>query len=163
MEGRLTSTLTDLADEPTLQPDFIRDEDERSKVPYNQFSNEVPIISIAGIDDVEGGGRAEICRKIVDTCEDWGIFQIVDHGVDSEIVSDMARLAREFFALPSEEKLRYDMSGGKKGGFIVSSHLKVMILNKRPPILHYYARGFQICGFHFLKLNIATFGCMKFV
>ncbi|XP_023551803.1 naringenin,2-oxoglutarate 3-dioxygenase-like [Cucurbita pepo subsp. pepo] len=139
MEGRLTSTLTDLADEPTLQPDFIRDEDERSKVPYNQFSNEVPIISIAGIDDVEGGGRAEICRKIVDTCEDWGIFQIVDHGVDSEIVSDMARLAREFFALPSEEKLRYDMSGGKKGGFIVSSHLKGEVVKDWREIVTYFS------------------------
>jgi TRAP-type C4-dicarboxylate transport system permease small subunit len=27
--------------------------------------------------------------------------------------------------LPPEEKLRFDMSGGKKGGFIVSSHLQV--------------------------------------
>jgi isopenicillin N synthase-like dioxygenase len=32
---------------------------------------------------------------------------------------------RDFFALPAEEKLRFDMSGGKKGGFIVSSHLQV--------------------------------------
>jgi len=30
--------------------------------------------------------------------------------------------------LPPEEKLRFDMSGGKKGGFIVSSHLQVYLL-----------------------------------
>ncbi|KAA8547495.1 hypothetical protein F0562_003924 [Nyssa sinensis] len=36
----------------------------------------------------------------------------------------MTHLAREFFALPPEEKLRFDMSNGKKGGFIVSSHLQ---------------------------------------
>lgn len=118
------TTLTSIAGEKTLQQKFVRDEDERPKVAYNNFSNEIPIISLAGIDEVEGR-RADICKKIVEACEDWGIFQIVDHGVDTKLISEMTGLAREFFALPSEEKLRFDMSGGKKGGFIVSSHLQV--------------------------------------
>uniref|UniRef100_A0A6M2EKE4 Naringenin,2-oxoglutarate 3-dioxygenase n=1 Tax=Populus davidiana TaxID=266767 RepID=A0A6M2EKE4_9ROSI len=117
------STLTALAEEKTLQASFVRDEDERPKVAYNHFSNEIPVISIAGIDD-GGEKRAEICNKIVEACEDWGVFQIVDHGVDAKLVSEMTTLAKEFFALPPEEKLRFDMSGGKKGGFIVSSHLQ---------------------------------------
>lgn len=117
------STLTALAEEKTLQASFVRDEDERPKVAYNQFSNEIPVISIAGIDD-GGEKRAEICNKIVEACEEWGVFQIVDHGVDAKLVSEMTTLAKEFFALPPEEKLRFDMSGGKKGGFIVSSHLQ---------------------------------------
>ncbi|GMH06545.1 hypothetical protein Nepgr_008385 [Nepenthes gracilis] len=107
-------TLTALADDKILQSSFVRDEDERPKVAYNQFSNEIPVISLAGIDDV-AGMRAEICKKIVAACEDWGIFQVVDHGVDANLVSEMPRLAREFFALPAEEKLRFDMTGGKKG------------------------------------------------
>ncbi|KAL9393932.1 hypothetical protein Peur_013217 [Populus x canadensis] len=117
------STLTALAEEKTLQASFVRDEDERPKVAYNHFSNEIPVISIAGIDD-GGEKRAEICNKIVEACEEWGVFQIVDHGVDTKLVSEMTTLAKEFFALPPEEKLRFDMSGGKKGGFIVSSHLQ---------------------------------------
>ncbi|KDO71175.1 hypothetical protein CISIN_1g017946mg [Citrus sinensis] len=117
------STLTALAGEKTLNPSFVRFQDERPKVAYNEFSNEIPVISLAGIDDV-GGKRAEICKKIVEACEDWGIFQVVDHGVDAKLISDMTRLATEFFALPPEEKLKFDMSGGKKGGFIVSSHLQ---------------------------------------
>lgn len=119
-----TTTLTALAGEKTLQSKFVRDEDERPKVAYNEFSSEIPVISLAGIDEVEGR-RSEICRKIVEACEDWGIFQVVEHGVDAGLINEMTRLAREFFALPPEEKLRFDMSGGKKGGFIVSSHLQV--------------------------------------
>lgn len=119
------TTLTALAEQPTLQASFVRDEDERPKVAYNEFSDEIPVISLDGIDDEAGTRRAEICRRIVEACEDWGIFQVVDHGVDPKLVEDMTRLAREFFALPAEEKLRFDMSGGKKGGFIVSSHLQV--------------------------------------
>ena len=117
-----------------LENNFVRDEDERPKVPYNRFSSEIPVISLQGIDDVDvsgavGGGsrRAEICEKIVKACEDWGIFQVVDHGVDTKLLSEMTRLAGEFFQMPTEEKLRFDMSGGKKGGFIVSSHLQVRI------------------------------------
>lgn len=120
------TTLTTLADDKNLQPIFVRDEDERPKVAYNQFSHDIPLISLAGMDEVDGR-RAEICKKIVEACEEWGIFQIVDHEVDAQLVSEMTRLARDFFALPPEEKLSFDMSGSKKGGFMVSSHLQVRI------------------------------------
>ncbi|XP_027179439.1 naringenin,2-oxoglutarate 3-dioxygenase [Coffea eugenioides] len=132
------STLTALAEEKTLQSSFIRDEDERPKVAYNQFSNEIPIISLKGLDDTDGA-RPEICKKIVEACEDWGIFQVIDHGVDDKLISDMTRLAREFFALPPEEKLRFDMSGGKKGGFIVSSHLQGETVQDWREIVTYFS------------------------
>nr|GMC94891.1 flavanone 3-hydroxylase [Ipomoea batatas]GMD00814.1 flavanone 3-hydroxylase [Ipomoea batatas] len=109
------STLTGLAGEKTLQSSFIRDEDERPKVAYNRFSDEIPVISLKGIDD---GRRKGICDEIVKACEEWGIFQVVDHGVDADLIAQMTSLATAFFALPPEEKLRFDMSGGKKGGFI---------------------------------------------
>ena len=82
----------------------------------------VPVSSLQAIDGV---CRAEIRDRVAAACEGWGIFQVVDHGVDADLIADMTRLSREFFALPAEDKLRYDMSGGKKGGFIVSSHLQV--------------------------------------
>lgn len=119
-----TSTITDLAKESFLDPKFIRDEDERPKVAYNDFSTEIPVISLAGIEE-HGSKRDEICNKIVSACEEWGIFQVVDHGINLKLMDDMSRQAKEFFALPAQEKLHYDMSGGKKGGFIVSSHLQV--------------------------------------
>nr|AAX21536.1 flavone synthase I [Daucus carota subsp. sativus]AAX21542.1 flavone synthase I [Daucus carota subsp. sativus] len=118
------TTITALAKEKTLNSDFVRDEDERPKVAYNQFSTEIPIISLAGIDDDSNGRRPEVCRKIVEAFEDWGIFQVVDHGIDSGLIAEMSRLSREFFALPAEEKLRYDTTGGKRGGFTISTHLQ---------------------------------------
>ncbi|XP_050230199.1 naringenin,2-oxoglutarate 3-dioxygenase [Mercurialis annua] len=133
------ATLTSLVEEKTLQQSFIRDEDERPKTAYNQFSDEIPVISLAGIDDVEGEKRGEICKKIVEACEDWGIFQVVDHGVDANLISNMSRLAKEFFALSPEEKLRFDMSGGKKGGFIVSSHLQGEAVKDWREIVTYFS------------------------
>lgn len=121
----MRKTLTEQAQEESLHLKFIRDEDERPKVAYNDFSDDVPVISLVGIDE-SGDRREEVCRKIVAACEDWGIFQVIDHGIDVKLITEMTHLAREFFDLPPEEKLRYDMSGGKKGGFIVSSHLQVI-------------------------------------
>ncbi|KAJ0823546.1 Naringenin,2-oxoglutarate 3-dioxygenase [Helianthus annuus] len=134
-------------DETSLHENrFVRDEDERPKVPYNKFSSEIPVISLKGIDDVDGSSvdgfgsrRAEICDKIVKACEDWGIFQVVDHGVDTKLLSEMTRLAREFFELPTEEKLRFDMTGGKKGGFIVSSHLQGEAVQDWREIVTYFS------------------------
>lgn len=128
---------TTAGEEKTLRSSFVRNEDERPKVAYNKFSNEIPVISLDGIDD--DTRRVEICLKIVEACENWGLFQIVDHGVDGDLISDMSQLAREFFALPPEEKLRFDMSGGKKGGFIVSSHLKGEVVQDWREIVTYFS------------------------
>ncbi|KAL3723734.1 hypothetical protein ACJRO7_035840 [Eucalyptus globulus] len=104
------STLAALAEKRTLLEKSVCDEDEHPTVAYNQFSD--PVISLARIDEFDGT-RGEICRKIV-----------VDHGVDRKMIGEMYCLAREFFILPDEKMLRYDMTGGKKGGFLVSSHLQ---------------------------------------
>ncbi|KAK1392914.1 Flavanone 3-hydroxylase [Heracleum sosnowskyi] len=117
-----SKTVSSLSKEKTMNSDFVRDEDERPKVAYNQFSNDIPVISLAGLD--LDGSRLEICSKIVKAFEDWGIFQVVDHGIDSALISEMTRLSRVFFALPDEEKLRYDTTGGKRGGFTNSTHLQ---------------------------------------
>lgn len=120
------TTLTSLAEKEKVEDKFILDEDERPKVAYNQFSNEIPVISLDGIeDDSPGGRRVVICNQIAQACEEWGMFQVVDHGIDPKLVHEMATLSREFFALPDEEKLKVDMQMEfNKGGFLVSSHLK---------------------------------------
>lgn len=122
--------------ETKLRASFVREEDERPKVPHDRFSDEVPVVSLEGID---GARRAEIRARVAAACEDWGIFQVVDHGVDAALVADMARLARDFFALPPEDKLRFDMSGGKKGGFIVSSHLQGEAVQDWREIVTYFS------------------------
>ncbi|XP_022158003.1 naringenin,2-oxoglutarate 3-dioxygenase-like [Momordica charantia] len=86
--------------------------------------NEIPVISLAGIDDEVNGRRGDIKKKIVKACEVWGIFQVVDHGVDAKLVSDMIHLAKQFFDMPSQEKLCFDMSSGKKGGYLATTHVK---------------------------------------
>ncbi|KAH0912698.1 hypothetical protein HID58_036019 [Brassica napus] len=75
-----------------------------------EFSDEILVISLSGIDDV-GGKKEDICPQIMEAFEKWGMVQAIDHGVDTNLMADMTSLARDFFALTTEEKLRFDMSG----------------------------------------------------
>jgi isopenicillin N synthase-like dioxygenase len=47
---------------------------------------------------------AALPAAIAQACEQIGFFTIVGHGVDPELVARTLRLAREFFALPIQEK-----------------------------------------------------------
>jgi len=40
-------------------------------------------------------------------CEEIGFLVLTGHGVDSELVTEVASFSREFFDLPTEEKLRF--------------------------------------------------------
>ncbi|KAL4187264.1 hypothetical protein AMTRI_Chr09g38190 [Amborella trichopoda] len=107
--------LTTILDEKNLRPTFIRLEDECPKVAYNQFSPDIPVVSHA---EIESDRHATIREAVATACKDWGIFQ--------------------FFALPPEEKLRFDMLGGKRGGFIVSSHLQGEAIQDWREIVTYF-------------------------
>ncbi|KAL9245728.1 hypothetical protein vseg_019346 [Gypsophila vaccaria] len=122
MTKKIPTTVTELEDETSVEQKFVRDEDDRPKVAYNEFSDEIPVISLSGIDTEDE--RAHICRKITEACEKWGIFQVVDFGIDPNLISEMARLSTEFFNLPAQEKHQFGASEGKPGSFFVSSPFK---------------------------------------
>ena len=122
-------TPTTLAQEKTLGERYVMHRKDRARVGHKDFSDDIPVISLAGIDeDYPGGRRTEILKNIVSACEEWGIFQVVDHGVGDELFTQMFELSRQFFSMPDEYKLSYLMTEGKRGGFILSSHFPVSFL-----------------------------------
>ncbi|XP_011626120.1 naringenin,2-oxoglutarate 3-dioxygenase [Amborella trichopoda] len=107
--------------EKTVSPVFVRGEDERPKISYNDFSQDIPIISLANLNS--SIHRAAISEQLTQAFEEWGIFQAVDHGIDPALMAQMTALTRAFFSLPLHEKQRFSISQGKPGGFVVSSHV----------------------------------------
>ncbi|KAL5232516.1 hypothetical protein ABZP36_031292 [Zizania latifolia] len=51
--------------------------------------------------------RAAVLRTLDAACREYGFFQVVNHGVDGELVTGMLDVARRFFALPFEVRKRY--------------------------------------------------------
>ena len=61
-----------------LPANYVKDEDERPAVAYNDFSKAVPVISLA---NAEAGGeeRAQLLRELQAAYEEWGMFCKLPH------------------------------------------------------------------------------------
>ncbi|KAL8192132.1 hypothetical protein R6Q57_027994 [Mikania cordata] len=50
-------------------------------------------------------------------CKEWGIFQLVNHGVDKSLINKMKEEVVNFFNMPVDEKLRYKLTAGEYQGY----------------------------------------------
>ncbi|KEH22931.1 putative codeine 3-O-demethylase [Medicago truncatula] len=93
---------------------YVRNQEEMEKVHYTpHLSSEIPVIDLTLLSN----GNMEELRKLEIACREWGFFQIVNHGVDKEILQNMKDAADEFFKLPIEEKEKYAMLSNDVHGY----------------------------------------------
>ncbi|KAL1832547.1 hypothetical protein ACET3Z_002198 [Daucus carota] len=97
---------------------FVRDMAERPALATAvTHPSDIPVIDLSNL--VKGGKarfQAEIL-KLTAACEEWGFFQVINHGIDEEVLSDIEKMAMEFFMLPLEEKQKYPMAPGTVQGY----------------------------------------------
>ncbi|XP_010679464.2 gibberellin 2-beta-dioxygenase 2 [Beta vulgaris subsp. vulgaris] len=48
--------------------------------------------------------RLSLSDLIVEACEEFGIFKVINHGISSDIISSLEKHGLDFFAMPSSEK-----------------------------------------------------------
>ncbi|KAJ1406510.1 Oxoglutarate/iron-dependent dioxygenase [Sesbania bispinosa] len=93
--------------------------------------------------DLEGLDRADIIRNIIKSSEEYGFFQIINHGVPKELVDNTLSIFKEFHAMPLDEKVKesskdpngrcklYTSTGGK--GEDVAKYWKDSFEHPCPP------------------------------
>ncbi|KAJ6335640.1 hypothetical protein OIU78_012290 [Salix suchowensis] len=98
--------------EDTIPEAFVRSEQEQPAITtVHGIDLDVPVIDVSDPDE------EKINRLIADASREWGMFQIVNHGIPSEVISKFQGVGRAFFELPQEEKELYAKPpGGKRGG-----------------------------------------------
>ncbi|KAL6642699.1 hypothetical protein ACP70R_020880 [Stipagrostis hirtigluma subsp. patula] len=107
---------------------YIRVEEGAEEVigDYNTFSA-VPIIDLNKLLDPKS--FKEECAKLGSACKQWGFFQIINHGVPYEVISNFRNDMAEFFKQPLEAKKVYSMVPGNLEGygqhFVVSENQKL--------------------------------------
>jgi isopenicillin N synthase-like dioxygenase len=73
----------------------------------------LPVIDMAPLFDGPGRkGRADVARAIEAACRDTGFFYVAQHGIGADLLADLDRASRRFFALPEATKLRIAMAAG---------------------------------------------------
>ncbi|KAK9286439.1 hypothetical protein L1049_014836 [Liquidambar formosana] len=86
-----------------VDPAFIQAIEHRPK-PTIIEAEGIPVIDLSLINSSDPNVIAGLVAEIGHACKEWGFFQVINHGVPTEVRRRIERAAREFFAQPTEEK-----------------------------------------------------------
>ncbi|KAJ0966447.1 hypothetical protein J5N97_027585 [Dioscorea zingiberensis] len=78
-----------------------------------QLSSDIPVIDLSLL---SVGDEVEL-QKLDMACSDWGFFQIINHGIEGQILQEVKDIAAKFFELPIEEKKKYSMASNDVQGY----------------------------------------------
>eukprot|EP01018_Ginkgo_biloba_P006771 Gb_26142 [translate_table: standard] len=89
---------------------YIRAEEDRPSLSTVCNHNTIPVIDMDRLQF--GEERQSEMSKLAMACEQWGFFQVVNHGVAQSLMDRMRGVIREFFELPSDEKKQHAINPG---------------------------------------------------
>jgi len=70
------------------------------------IDEQVPIIDIAGlVHDSSSEAARPAIQAIARACKNWGFFQIVNHGIATDLIDRVWEQTRTMFALPHDQKM----------------------------------------------------------
>ncbi|XVE90629.1 hypothetical protein DITRI_Ditri20bG0093100 [Diplodiscus trichospermus] len=90
-----------------IPTEFIRPKDEQPGI--TTFRGPVPEIPVIDLGDQDEG---KVIRLLASASRDWGIFQVVNHGISLDLIERLQQVGKEFFDLPQEEKELYATPAG---------------------------------------------------
>ncbi|MQL91632.1 hypothetical protein Taro_024236 [Colocasia esculenta] len=133
-------------DLPVIPGRYIRPEMEEEPIETAGGATEkIPVVDLGKLLGDARLSRAEEAAKLRSACEDWGFFQLVNHGVPEEVMGRMAAALEGFFAQTLEEKMASSKQpeGSVEGygqAFVVSEEQKldwadILHLFTQPPHL----------------------------
>ncbi|KAE8711931.1 putative pentatricopeptide repeat-containing protein [Hibiscus syriacus] len=104
---------------PTTVPErFVQDMADRPKLTANlSSSTDIPIIDLSKLMKGDTDEHFREVMQLKTACEEWGFFQVLNHGVDLNVLENMEKLAKDFFMLPLHEKQKYPMAPGTVQGY----------------------------------------------
>ncbi|KAJ0082960.1 hypothetical protein Patl1_10299 [Pistacia atlantica] len=90
----------------TVPNDYFRPNQEPPKLLNG--NDHFPAIPTIDLERLVSEERSEFeLEKLEATCKEWGIFQLVNHGVSSSLLEKLKFEIQEFYKLPVEEKMKY--------------------------------------------------------
>ena len=86
---------------------YIKPPTDRPSISSSCDDANIPIIDLGGLCSDDPDARGSVLRQVLDACNEWGFFQIVNHGVSPDLMDKARETWREFFHLPMEVKQQY--------------------------------------------------------
>ncbi|WOK98948.1 protein DOWNY MILDEW RESISTANCE 6-like isoform X2 [Canna indica] len=93
--------LSTVAHYSSLPQSYVRLPAQRPRLEEVIRDADIPTVDLGSSDNTQ------IVAQVADACRSYGFFQVVNHGVEMEIMKSMMEVASEFFRLPPEEKAKH--------------------------------------------------------
>ncbi|MFQ5704618.1 MAG: isopenicillin N synthase family dioxygenase [Gemmatimonadales bacterium] len=81
------------------------------------MSLQVPIVDLSPLSSGDTHGSDDVVETIGRACENWGFFQVVNHGISDPLLQRVWAATWQFFALPRAQKLAISRSKGNPRGY----------------------------------------------
>ncbi|KAI3678813.1 hypothetical protein L6452_38116 [Arctium lappa] len=85
----------------SIPKDYIMPPERRSG-DFVSVCDEIPVIDLQENPKID---RSDIIQQILKACQEFGLFQVINHGVSEKMMEDMRVLYHEFFNMPVDDKL----------------------------------------------------------
>ncbi|KAH7660887.1 Ent-kaurene synthase protein [Dioscorea alata] len=116
-----------------IDPTFIQAAEHRPKSTISDAGS-IPLIDLSPLlphqipsdpsDPAIPNEISNLIAQIGEACENWGFFQVVNHGVEVELLEKVEAVTKEFFALPVEEKRKVKRGEVNPMGYYDAEHTK---------------------------------------
>ncbi|XVE60368.1 hypothetical protein DITRI_Ditri05aG0123300 [Diplodiscus trichospermus] len=108
MEMERVQDIANLCKE-TIPEEFIRTTNEQPRLTTVQGAVlEVPVIDLSDPDE------EKMVQAVADASRNWGMFQVVNHGIPDDTIRKLREVGKVFFELPQEEKEVYAKPAGSQ-------------------------------------------------
>ncbi|XWS59587.1 hypothetical protein CRYUN_Cryun08bG0134900 [Craigia yunnanensis] len=72
-----------------------------------EFQKGVKHLFENGVSKLPSSNRSQVLNSLSSACEEYGFFQVVNHGIPIEVIRSMIDVSTRFFGLPYEERAKY--------------------------------------------------------
>ncbi|EXB39440.1 Thebaine 6-O-demethylase [Morus notabilis] len=70
-----------------------------------QYNLKLPVIDFAKL---QGPNRSQyVTSSLAKACQEYGFFQLINHGIEGDVIKRMGDVSKRFFDLPFEERSKY--------------------------------------------------------
>ena len=115
-----------------VDPAFVQAPEHRPKPTATETAVGIPLIDLSPLlhspIPTDGGAAppaiSSLLAEVEAACRDWGFFQVINHGVPSELLDNIMAASKGFFALPAEEKRRVRKDEVNPLGYFDTEHTK---------------------------------------
>ncbi|XP_062178116.1 protein DMR6-LIKE OXYGENASE 2-like isoform X3 [Alnus glutinosa] len=109
-----------------VDPAFIQDPEHRPRISFTEAEG-IPLIDLSPIAKTLHPSSDKVfavVREIGNACEEWGFFQVINHGVPLEKCQRIEDVSRKFFAQSLEEKRKVRRNDKEVLGYYDTEHTK---------------------------------------